>query len=49
MAEFGKSDEIIKISGKGDISNTYEFISKILFLIQRRTKKFLSFSTFEQL
>ena len=38
MVDFGKSDEMIKISGKMNKSNTYkEFSCNISFFIQRRT------------
>ena len=49
MVDFGKSEKIMKISGKVDKHSTYNgFSSDISFVIQGRTtdKTFLSFSTF---
>ena len=48
MVDFGKSDKMIRISGKVDKSNPYNwFSSYISFFIQGKTssdKTFLSFS-----
>ena len=44
MIDFGKSDKMIKISGKVDKPNTYNrFSNDILFFIQGRTSKKIFF------
>ena len=41
MVDFGKSDKMIKINGKGDKTNIYNgFSSNISFFINRILKKF---------
>ena len=44
MVDFGKSDKMIKISGKVDKPDTYNWLSSgISFFIQRRTSSDWSF------